>query len=266
VRFAVIWLALLTTLGCSRRSGLDGQDDLLVFAAASLHDALSGIGRDFEQETPRAQVRFSFAGSNALAQQLIAAPRADVYFSASEAWMNRVEQAGTIEPGSRRALLGNQLVLVVRRDAPLTVSDVCDLLTADLDHVALGDPAAVPAGIYAREYLEGKNCGDRGSAWETLRHKTIPTPDVRAALAQAEASLRVAAFVYRTDARASSRVRVALAVPAGEGPRIVYPVALVKGHAGPTQRRFLDHLESPAAIQVFEQHGFVVRRGDTARR
>ena len=237
-----------------------------MFAAASLRDALSTIGSDFERATPETGVRFSFAGSNALAQQLIAAPRADVYFSASEAWMDRVEQAGAIDPESRRALLSNQLVVVVRHDSTLRLSHVCELLNADIAHVALGDPAAVPAGIYARTYLEQTNCPVVGNAWEALRPKCVSTPDVRAALAHAEASRRVAAFVYRTDATVSRRVRIALAVSPSEGPQIVYPVALVEGHTGVVQQRFLDYLQTPAASRVFEHHGFVAIRPDTALR
>ncbi len=262
----MLCLALLLALGCDRQSAMDEEEEVLVFAAASLHDALSTLGSDYEREHPGVRVRFSFAGSNALAQQLIAAPRADVYFSASEAWMDRVEQAGALEPGSRRALLGNQLVVATHREATLRVADVCELLTADLDHFALGDPEAVPAGVYARKHLERTDCTGRGNAWEAIRRKTLPTPDVRAALAHAEASRRVAAFVYRTDASASPRVRVALALEADKGPRIVYPVAIVKGHAGPTQLDFFEYLASSASARVFEQYGFLTIEEDSGGR
>ena len=265
MRRALGWLAVLSLWGCTKGPGPDSDHELLVFAGASLRDALTAVARDFEREPPTTTVYFSFAGSNALARQLMAAPRADVFVSASEAWMDRVERAGVIEPGSRRALLGNQLVVVVNRDVNLRLGHVCDLLDADLDHLALGDPGAVPAGVYAREYLEGIDCPGGRNAWASLNSKVIPTPDVRAALAQAEASRSVAAFVYRTDAAVSSRVRVALTIGTMEGPRIVLPVALVRGHTGRTAQRFLAHLESPVAARVFEQHGFVAFEPDTAR-
>ena len=265
MRGALGWLAALSLWGCTQQPKPDSDQELLVFAGASLRDALTAVARDFERESPETTVYFSFAGSNALARQLMAAPRADGYFSASEAWMDRVEHAGVIEPGSRRALLGNQLVVVVNRSADLHLNHVCDLLGAGVDHVALGDPGAVPAGVYAREYLEGITCPGRRNAWDSLHAKVIPTADVRAALAQAEASRGVAAFVYRTDAAVSSRVRIALTIKTAEGPRIVLPVALVRGHTGPAARSFLAHLESPAAARVFEKYGFITFEPESAQ-
>ncbi len=246
----------VSSLGCAKPSPTATEPEVLVFAAASLRDALTAVTRDFQRENPDARVRFSFAGSNALAQQLMAAPRADLYFSASETWMDRVADAGAIEPGSRRALLGNQLVVVVNRDVELQLTGICELLDTDLERLVLGDPNAVPAGIYARQYLEATTCPGGASAWSALRSRVVPTSDVRAALAHSEASQHVAAIVYQTDAATSDRVRVALTIADDRAPPIVYPVALVRGHTGPAPQRLLAYLGSAAARRVFEQHGF----------
>lgn len=252
-------------LGCTPRPKPESPSELLVFAAASLRDALTEVGTSYEQAPEGVPVRYNFAASNALAQQLIAAPRADVFFSASEAWMDKVEQAGVVAPDTRQALLGNQLVVVVREDSALGVHHACDLLTLHFDHLVLGDPAAVPAGVYAKELLEATECPGRGNAWSALASRVLPMPDVRAALAQVEASGTAVAIVYRTDAASSRHVRVALAVTGEHAPRITYPVALVGDRVGPAQRRFIAHLESPAARAIFERHGFSVLEGDVAQ-
>jgi molybdate transport system substrate-binding protein len=116
--------------------------------------------------------------------------------------------------------------------------------------VALGDPQAVPAGIYARQWLEKRGL------WERVRDRVVPTLDVRAALAAVESGNADAGIVYRTDAAISRRVRVVLEVPVEEAPRIVYPVALLAASHGAAARAFYEHLRSPAARAVFERLGF----------
>ena len=116
--------------------------------------------------------------------------------------------------------------------------------------LALGDPEAVPAGIYARQWLEKRGL------WERLRDRVVPTLDVRAAFAAVESGNADAGIVYRTDAAISKRVRVALEVPEAEAPRIVYAAALLATARGPAARVFFEHLRSPVARGVFERVGF----------
>ena len=255
-RIGLCIVALLLA-GCTRKPD-DGPRELLVFAAVSLRDAMGEIAKSYEDTHPRTTVSLSFAGSNALALQIIAAPRADVFCSASEEWMDRVERAGALVAGSRRALLGNQLVVVAHRESTLHIGSVCDLVGADFERLALGDPGAVPAGIYAKQYLASTVCADGRSAWTALEPKLVSTPNVRAALAQVEASRNAIGIVYRTTAAASKRVRVLHVIADERAPDIVYPVALVRDHAGSEPRRFLQYLDEPAARAVFERYGFRV--------
>ena len=118
--------------------------------------------------------------------------------------------------------------------------------------MAIAEPATVPAGIYARAYL--RNIG----LWEKIAAKVVPTENVRAALAVVESGDVDAGIVYRTDALSSTKVRIAFEVPRADGPRISYPVALVKGGGDPeAARRFLALLVSPAGKSVFAKYGFI---------
>jgi molybdate transport system substrate-binding protein len=218
-----------------------------VFAAASLADALREIGTAFEAQTGH-RVVLSLGGSNDLARQIRAGTPAEVFVSASVERMDEVERAGLVRPGDRLDLLSNRLVVVVPAASAAAPTSADDIVA--VRRLALGDPEAVPAGIYARQWLE------RRGLWERVRDRVVPTLDVRAALAAVESGNADAGVVYRTDAAISRRVRVALEVPAGEAPRIVYPAALLTASRGPAARAFFEHLRSPAARAVFERLGF----------
>jgi len=227
--------------------------DLHVFAAASLTDALKEIAATFEKETGT-KVKLNFGASNLLARQIEEGAPADVFLSADDAKMDQLAKQNLIDPETRKALLGNSLVVVTSADSPLTISTPKDLLQAGIHKVALADPEAVPAGIYAREYLK------RAQLFDQISERILPTENVRAALAAVEAGNADAAFVYKTDAAISRKVRVAYAIPAAETSAINYPVAIIheaKARSGAEQ--FVRHLRSPAATQVFERYGFIIK-------
>jgi molybdate transport system substrate-binding protein len=165
--------------------------------------------------------------------------------------MDRVAAGGWIEDGWRQDLLSNQLVIVAAPAAASVVRGPSDLERAD--KIALADPEAVPAGVYARQYLE------KLGLWDGIRPRVVPTLDVMAALAAVASGNVDAGFVYRTDAILEPRVRVAFEVPRDEGPRIVYPLALSRG-AGEEAQGLFRFLVSPEAKAVFERYGFVVLR------
>jgi molybdate transport system substrate-binding protein len=220
-----------------------------VFAAASLTDSLSEVLSLFEASRPGIRVVPQFGASNDLARQILAGAPAHVFLSADERQMDRVAAAGWIEDGWRRDLLSNQLVVVEARAGPSRIRGPQDL--ERVERIALGDPEAVPAGVYARQYLE------KLGLWERLRSRVVPTLDVRAARAAVASGNVDAGFVYRTDASLEGRVRVAFEVPREEGPPIAYPLALMRGGSDEARAlyRFLGSTEARA---VFERHGFVV--------
>src|SRR5207253_906340 len=123
--------------------------------------------------------------------------------------------------------------------------------------IAIGDPAAVPAGAYAKAYLQ------RIGLWSALEGRFVPTASVRLALAAVESGAVDAAIVYRTDIRAAPRAREAFVVPRDEGPSIVYPAAVLAGGKNPRgARRFLAFLQGPNAAAIFEREGFTPLRKD----
>ncbi len=218
-----------------------------MFAAASLADALREIGKRFEARTGN-RVVLSFGGSNDLARQIRAGAPAEVFVSASAERMDEVQAAGLVRPGDRVDLLSNRLVVIVPSGSTLSLAEPEDL--AGVRRLALADPQAVPAGIYARQWLEQR------ALWPRVRDRVVPTLDVRAALAAVESANADAGIVYRTDAAISKRVRVAFEVPKGEAPRIVYPAALLATAKGTAARAFFDDLRSPEARAVFARLGF----------
>jgi molybdate transport system substrate-binding protein len=242
----LVLAALVAAAGETSRARGE-RPELLVFAAASLTDALGEIGRSFEARTG-VRVLFSFAGSNALARQIQAGAPADVFVSANLDRMDELERAGLVRPEDRVSLLSNRLVVVVAASSSLVVDAPEDI--TKVRRLALGDPEAVPAGIYARRWLE------RVGIWTSVRERVIPTLDVRAALAAVESGGAEAGIVYRTDAAISNGVRVAFEVPPEEAPRIVYPAAVLASSTMPEAHEFLGHLQSAEARAVFTRLGF----------
>jgi molybdate transport system substrate-binding protein len=245
-RWSIVGVALLWLAVGGLRAG-----EVTIFAAASLADALEELARRYEPSSGD-RVRMSFGGSNVLARQIREGAPADLFVSADEAKMDELAASALIEPGSRRVLLSNALVVVVSVEGGADIAHPRDLVRPAVRRLALAEPTTVPAGIYARQYLESLGL------WEALRRKVVPTESVRAALAAVEAGNAQAGIVYATDARVSRRVRVAFAVPVGEGPRIVYPGAVVRGARNrEAAQRLLAYLASPEAAAVFARYGFL---------
>jgi molybdate transport system substrate-binding protein len=220
---------------------------ILVFAAASLTESLQELGRQFEAKGG-AKVEFSFAGSNDLARQIRAGAPADVFVSADVAKMDQVEQAGLVKAADRVDLLSNVLVVVVPSGSTAAVKTPQDL--AALPKIALADPAAVPAGVYAKQWLEGLGL------WTPIQPKVVPTLDVRAALAAVESEGAPAGIVYRTDAAIAKKAKVAFEV--SNGPKITYVVApLANSKNRPTAEAFVQFLQGSAGKTEFEKRGFL---------
>jgi molybdate transport system substrate-binding protein len=225
---------------------------ITVFAASSLTDGLQEIARAYQSRTGD-KIEFNFAGSSLLARQIEEGAPTDIFFSADEAKMDALEKMGLIEKSTRRSRLSNSLVIVVAADSPQAIQSPRDLTGEKIQHVALADPQSVPAGIYAREYLR------KIHLWDAIAPKVVPMANVRAALAAVESGDAEAGIVYKTDAAISKKVQVAYAVPRADGPKISYPMALMKEAREPAAARsFLAYLESDAAGRVFSKFGFIL--------
>ena len=251
-------LAVLVSLTVSgwQSNNPPHKPPLFVFAAASLQDVVKDLGLLFVQDQ-HVELVYNFAGSNTLAQQINAAPTADVFLSANVQWVDFLEQADRLVEGSRRNFVSNRLVLISRHDAPFVITDPHQLSQTDFSFLALANPDAVPAGRYAKAFLQSVKVVDH-SLWEIVKDKVAPTPDVRAALGLVESDPAIIGLVYQTDAATSSRVTIQYAIPAQLQQPIIYCAAAVKGrHDTALARRFLDFLVSPQAKAIFTTHGFV---------
>jgi molybdate transport system substrate-binding protein len=241
---SIVFLAAAFTLHAA-----DPKPELLVFGAASLTEALQDLGKAYEAQTG-AKVIFSFGASSDLARQIQAGAPADVFFSADTAKMDALEKAALVKTADRREFLSNSLVVVVPIDSTLKITNAEDL--AALPRIALADPAAVPAGIYAKKWLTGLGL------WEKIEPKVVPTLDVRAALAAVESGAIPAAVVYRTDAAVAKSARIAFAVE--NGPEILYSLAPVAASRDPKAAGALvGFLAGPEGRAEFTKRGFVVR-------
>jgi molybdate transport system substrate-binding protein len=188
-----------------------------------------------------------------LARQIEEGAPVDIFFSADLSQMENLDKNGRLEPGTRKNLLSNQLVIVVPADSKLVLSSPRDLLKAEVKRIALAEPFSVPAGVYSRQYLTAEGL------WDQLKRKIVPVQDVRATLASVESGNVEAGFVYKTDAAVSKKVKIGYEVPVDRGPKITYPGAIVKdSKRKDAARDFMSYIQSAAAKDAFKKYGFAV--------
>lgn len=240
-------LLLAVSLGSTGVS----NETLTVSSAISLTEVMEAISRGYSA-AGGGPVKLNFGASNLLARQIANGAPVDAFISADEAQMDLVARAGMIEAGSRVPIVRNQLAIVVRSDRKGQLTSAADLVAPEFRRLAIGDPSAVPAGVYAKQYLE------RMGLWSALQHKLLPAASVRGALAAVANGAADAGIVYATDAHRSDQVRRAFLVSGPDAPDIVYPACIVRTSAHKSAaRRFLNFLVSTDAARVFRDHGFL---------
>ena len=252
------WLALLVAAGLASTAGalpaVAQGKDVVIFAAASLKNALDDIAGQWQRETGK-KVVVSYAASNTLIKQIEQSAPADIFISADLDWMDYGQQKDLIKPDSRSNLLGNRLVLIAPKDSSVSANiqpgfDLAALLKGG--RLAMGNVDAVPAGKYGKASLE------KLGVWDSVKDKIAQAETVRAALlfvSRGEAPLGI---VYQTDAAADPSVKIVGTFPENTHPPIIYPVALTKESANADAQAFLNYLRSPAARAAFERQGFAV--------
>jgi len=229
-------------------------DEVEVFAAASLTDALKEVATTYEKSSGD-KIIFNFAASSTLELQIKAGAPADIFFSADEPKMNDLEKAGLVIKETRRDLLSNSLVIIVPNDSAVTLTSAAQLADPKIKTIALGQTQSVPAGIYAKEYLQ------KIGIWSQVEARVIPMENVRAALAAVETGNADAGIVYKTDALHSHKAKTAYEVPLAEGPAIAYPIALISGsHHAVVAKKFLDYLSEIDSLKTFEKYGFITKK------
>ena len=226
--------------------------EISVFAAASLTDALKEAAAIYEREKGD-KILLNLGASSTLARQIEEGAPADIFFSADEIQMDKLEKKGMLAAGTRKSLLSNSLVIVVASKDGAAVTAPADLAKPEVRRIALGDPKSVPIGVYAQEYL------DQQHLWSSIKPKLVLTENVRAALAAVASGNADASVVYKTDAAISRQVKIAFEVARDEGPKISYPVALAKeSKQRAAATLFVQFLGSAKAREVFRKHGFIV--------
>jgi molybdate transport system substrate-binding protein len=225
--------------------------DLIVSAAASLTNAFRDLGPVFEVQNPGISVVFNFGASDALLAQIAKGAPADVFASADQDAMDRAEAQKLLVTGSRHDFVGNTLVMVTPIDSPLGLKAPADLQRAEVKRVAIGNPASVPAGRYAKGALQA------AKLWPAIEPKAVFAQNVRQALDYVARGEVDAAFVYTTDAAImKDKVRVAATVPTEQAIR--YPIAVTAGSPNAeAARRFVAFVLSVDAQGMLARHGFV---------
>jgi molybdate transport system substrate-binding protein len=229
---------------------------LTVFAAASLGDAMRAIDQAWMAQGHQ-ELRLSFAASSTLARQLDHGAPANLFASADEAWMDWATERNLIDAASRRDVLSNELVLIVPKEhaEQIDIKPGFDLagLLGRTGRLAMGDPAHVPAGRYAKQALT--NLG----AWDLVSKRLAPAENVRSALLLVERGEAPAGIVYATDAAASRQVTIAGVFPPDSHDPIKYPFAITRVGNNPDAHLLLDFISSSDARSIFARFGFTVK-------
>ena len=237
-------LCCLLLAACGR--GTEDEEGLLVFAAASLQDALEAVEAEVDSEV---EIAVSYGGSHMLARQLLAGAPADVFISAGAQPARLLVENGLVE-GEAVEVVRNRLVVVTVKDG-VVISTMDELATSAVGRLAIADPDMAPAGVYAREALV------RLGLWHRVGDKLIRGSDVRATLAYVQTGNVDAAIVYESDAANAQDVVIYDIVPAGSYTPVVYPAVVVSGSDKAIRAtEFVDMLRSDAAGAIFERYGF----------
>ena len=223
---------------------------IVVSAASSLTNAFTEIGPLFEAQHVGVHIRFNFAGSGTLVQQISNGAPADVLATADVESMNRAQDAKLIDTPTRVNFAENQLVLITPARSRLNLTSLNDLKKSNVTRIAIGNPSTVPAGLYAKKSLKASQL------WPTLLPKLILAQNVRQATSYISQNEVDAGFVYLTDAMAAGKtVNVALIVKTPDA--IFYPVARVLNSSQPDiAEKFIQFLKSDVAQAVLTQNGF----------
>ncbi|MER9230890.1 molybdate ABC transporter substrate-binding protein [Mesorhizobium sp. M0622] len=230
------------------------EDQVVVFAAASLKDGLDAVNRACEADVGEAAT-ISYAASSALAKQIEGGAPAEVFISADLDWMRYLSDKKLTKPGTEVKLLGNQIVLIAPQDSKVEtrIEKGFDLagLVGD-GKLAMGDFKAVPAGKYGKAALESLG------VWSSVEGKVAQAENVRAALKLVSTGEAALGIVYATDAHAEPGVRVIGTFPADSHPPIIYPVAQLADSKGKDTPAFLKCLQSAKAGELFKAQGFTI--------
>ncbi len=255
----ILLSSLLLIVACSNESDSSTENEttsekdkitLTISAAVSLKDAMDVIQQNYQDQYPEVTLDFNFGGSGSLQQQISQGAPVDLFFSAAEDKFELLVEAGNIAKEDRVDLLGNELVLIVPQENE-SIQDFEDLIKDSINHISIGTPETVPAGMYAKESLEKMNL------WKELESKIVFAKDVRQVLSYVETGNVEAGIVYQTDAFVSDQVNIVKTADTNAHTPIIYPVGIIQDSKQyEAAKNFYQYLQSDEALKVFEDYGF----------
>ena len=250
--FSIAGLAILLGIAGSMTSY--GSNNINVFAASSLKDALDAVNASWKADAQK-EATLTYAATSALAKQIEEGAPADVFFSADTDWMKKLSDAKLVVSGSAVELIGNEIVLIAPKDskAETKIEKGFDLskLVGD-GKLAMANTKSVPAGKYGKAALQ------KLEAWEAVEPKVAQAENVRAALKLVAAGEATLGIVYATDAKSEPTVKVVATFPADSHPPIIYPAAVVATSTNPEAAEFIKYLQGSKAQAIFADKGFVL--------
>lgn len=248
----VITLLLLNILGCSIQISTPwlSTNRVIVYSASSTIDALEEVRENFFQST-KIPVELNFGSTATLATQIMQGADVDLFLSADHIWADNLAFSQNI-PVKKIKLLGNKLVVAVPKKAKYRIKSVEDILDRSYQILAVANPdAMVPAGIYTKEALNNLNL------WEKLFPKLIYGENVRTVLHYIETESVQVGIIYRTDALASSLVRIELEIPSELHKDLQYHLLLLeRGHKNEAAVNLFSYLNGQEARKIFKKRGF----------
>ncbi|ANE47749.1 molybdenum ABC transporter substrate-binding protein [Paenibacillus swuensis] len=228
------------------------KTELIVSAAASLKGSLDQIEKLYEKKHKDINLTFNYGSSGTLQKQIEQGAPVDLFFSAGRKQMDALVKGNLVKQSTN--ILNNELVMIIPSDSKHTLTTVKQLTNKDIEKVAIGQPESVPAGQYAKEALTVRK------VWDPLKDKLIYAKDVRQVLTYVETGNADAGFVYKTDALASKKVKMAIHILSSVHAPISYPAGVLKESKHMTEATtFYNYLQSNEADAVFKKYGFKLR-------
>ena len=247
--FTKIFIVLLVVLSIGGLEPVYASSNLMVSAAASLTDAFKAIVVSFEKSHPGTHINLNLASSGTLCAQIERGAPTDVYASASERFMNRLQKEGMIINSTRHNFVKNSIVVIQGRNVP-KIHKLNQLLDKDITHIAIGDPSHVPAGRYAKQALI------HAGLWKKIHNKLVLAVNVRQVREYVAQGAVEAGIVFSSDAIVP-QVKVAVKIPSSFHVPICYPIAVVKGCQNlKLAKEFISFVLSPKGQNILKKYGF----------
>lgn len=254
----ILTLSLITSLGIVGCNSSDTKNkesesqeavELNISAAASLKEAMAKIEEEYKKVNENVTLVVNYGASGSLQQQIEQGAPCDVFISAGQKQMKALDEAGLLLDGTYKDLLENDLVLIAPKDSD--VSNLDDLITNKVKHIAVGEPSSVPAGKYADEVLTNLDLKDK------ITDKLVFAKDVKEVLAWTQSGNAEVGFVYYSDTINSDSIKIVETTPSTSHSAIIYPIAVIKESKKPeAAKEFEDFLLSTDGQAILKDFGY----------